>query len=81
MKGLDGGRLSIASCSIGAAHASLDATVDYVKERKQFGKPLAALQSAQFKLADVRMDCGVWPAFIDQVAHTRHRLCKLRPSL
>ena len=44
MKGLDGGRLNIASCSLGGATASLNQAIDYVKIRKQFGKPLADLQ-------------------------------------
>jgi alkylation response protein AidB-like acyl-CoA dehydrogenase len=53
MKGLDGGRLAIGACSIGAAKACYDASLDHVKVRSQFGKPLAANQSIQFKLADM----------------------------
>lgn len=41
LAGLDGGRLNIASCSLGGAAASLDIAKDYIKGRKQFGKPLA----------------------------------------
>jgi alkylation response protein AidB-like acyl-CoA dehydrogenase len=53
MKGLDGGRLNIGACSIGGARACLDATRDYLKERKQFGQPLADFQALQFRLADM----------------------------
>ncbi|MTI09665.1 acyl-CoA dehydrogenase family protein [Curvivirga aplysinae] len=53
MAGLDGGRLNIAACSIGAARASITATIQYMNERKQFGKPLAAFQALQFRLADM----------------------------
>ena len=51
MRGLDGGRLSIASCSIGAARASFDLARRHVRDRVQFGKPLAAQQNVQFQLA------------------------------
>jgi alkylation response protein AidB-like acyl-CoA dehydrogenase len=53
MKGLDGGRINIATTSLGGAQACLDATIEYVKTRKQFGKPLAAFQNTQFKLAEL----------------------------
>jgi alkylation response protein AidB-like acyl-CoA dehydrogenase len=54
MKGLDGGRINIATCSVGAAQACLDITQKYVKERVQFGKAISAFQSIQFKLADMQ---------------------------
>ena len=53
MKGLDGGRINIATCSIGTAQAALERATEYMNERKQFGKPLAAFQALQFKLADM----------------------------
>ncbi len=53
MEGLDGGRLGIGACSIGTAQAALDASVAYVKERKQFGSRIADFQVTQFKLADM----------------------------
>jgi alkylation response protein AidB-like acyl-CoA dehydrogenase len=53
MSGLDGGRINIAACSLGAARASLEAATDYVQNRSQFGAPLSALQTVQFKLADM----------------------------
>lgn len=53
MKGLDGGRINIATCSVGTAQAALERSIAYMNERKQFGKPLAAFQALQFKLADM----------------------------
>jgi len=52
MAGLDGGRLNIGACSIGGAQFCLDRTVDYMKERKQFGTRLADFQALQFRIAD-----------------------------
>ncbi len=53
MKGLDGGRINIATCSVGTAQAALDTTANYLNERKQFGKSLAQFQALQFRLADM----------------------------
>lgn len=53
MKTLDGGRIGIASQALGISQGALDETVKYVKERKQFGKPLAKMQNTQFQLADL----------------------------
>lgn len=53
MMGLDGGRINIAVCSVGTAQAALNTAKDYMQERTQFGKPLAAFQALQFKLADM----------------------------
>jgi len=53
MKGLDGGRINIASCSIGAAQACLNHSQAYMLERQQFGQTLASFQALQFKLADM----------------------------
>ncbi|WP_298982477.1 isobutyryl-CoA dehydrogenase [uncultured Roseibium sp.] len=53
MSALDGGRLNIGACSLGSAQACLDLAVNYMKERKQFGKPLAEFQALQFRLADM----------------------------
>ncbi len=52
MAGLDGGRLNIAACSLGGAQFCLDRTVDYMKERRQFGSRLADFQALQFRIAD-----------------------------
>ena len=53
MKGLDGGRINIATCSIGAAQGALGHAQQYMQDRKQFGKPIASFQALQFKLADM----------------------------
>jgi len=53
MAGLDGGRLNIGACSLGAAQSCLERSVAYLKERKQFGKALAEFQALQFRLADM----------------------------
>ncbi|MEO0391924.1 MAG: isobutyryl-CoA dehydrogenase [Pseudomonadota bacterium] len=53
MKGLDGGRLNIAACSMGGAQKCLDLAINYAQERSQFGKKIAEFQSLQFKLADM----------------------------
>ena len=52
MAGLDGGRLNISACSIGGAQFCLDRTIEYMKERKQFGSRLADFQALQFRVAD-----------------------------
>ncbi len=52
MAGLDGGRLNIGACSLGGAQFCLDRTIDYMKERKQFGSHLADFQALQFRIAD-----------------------------
>ena len=53
MKGLDGGRINIGTCSVGAAQGAYDAARQYMQERHQFGRPLADFQALQFKLADM----------------------------
>ena len=53
MKGLDGGRINIATCSVGAAQGALQQAQRYMQERKQFGKAIASFQALQFKLADM----------------------------
>ncbi|MGD8306161.1 MAG: acyl-CoA dehydrogenase family protein [Ignavibacteria bacterium] len=54
MKILEGGRISIASLSVGLAQGCLDESIKYSSEREQFGKPLSAFQATQFKLADIQ---------------------------
>ena len=56
MQGLDGGRVNIASCSLGAARFCIDRSISYVNERKQFGKHLKEFQNIQFKIADMITD-------------------------
>ena len=53
MHTLDGGRIGIAAQALGLAEGALQATIDYVKERKQFGRSIAQFQNTQFQLADM----------------------------
>jgi alkylation response protein AidB-like acyl-CoA dehydrogenase len=53
MRVLDGGRISIAALSLGIARGALEASLHYVKERRQFGKAIAEFQGVQWKLADM----------------------------
>ena len=55
MAGLDGGRLNIAACSIGAAQSALEQTLAYMSERKAFGKSIDQFQGLQFRLADMEI--------------------------
>lgn len=69
MTGLDGGRINIASCSLGAAQAALEQSLRYVEERKQFGKPLAEFQALQFRLADMLTDLVASRQMVRLAAH------------
>jgi len=53
MEGLDGGRINIATCSVGTAQQALEEAAAYVQEREQFGQSIATFQATQFKLADM----------------------------
>jgi alkylation response protein AidB-like acyl-CoA dehydrogenase len=59
MAGLDGGRLNIAACSLGGAQFCLERTLDYMRERKQFGTRLADFQALQFRVADYATELEV----------------------
>ena len=56
MKGLDGGRINIASCSLGGAAFCLEAAKKYLNTRSQFGQKLSDFQYLQFKFADMASD-------------------------
>ncbi len=56
MKGLDGGRINIGACSLGAARAALNEATEHMQVRKQFGRPLTEFQALQFKIADMATD-------------------------
>ena len=73
MQNLQQERLCIAVSSIASCRRALDDTVQYVKERKAFGKPIAGFQNTQFKLAEMATEVEVGQAFIDRllVAHVR----------
>lgn len=68
MKGLDGGRLNIAACSLGAAQAALTQTLTYMNERKAFGKSLDQFQALQFRLADLEIELQAARVFLRQAA-------------
>jgi alkylation response protein AidB-like acyl-CoA dehydrogenase len=68
MAGLDGGRLNIGACSIGAAQAALDLTLGYMRERKAFGKPIDQFQALQFRLADMEIELEAARTFLRQAA-------------
>ena len=53
MHTLDGGRIGIAAQALGLAEGALETTIEYVKERKQFGKSIGSFQNTQFQLADM----------------------------
>jgi len=68
MAGLDGGRLNIAACSMGAAQAGLTQTLQYMRERHAFGKPIDQFQGLQFRLADLETDLQAARVFLRQAA-------------
>ncbi len=68
MKGLDGGRLNISSCSLGGAQAALTATLQYMGERKAFGKTIDQFQALQFRLADMEIELQAARIFLHQAA-------------
>jgi alkylation response protein AidB-like acyl-CoA dehydrogenase len=68
MAGLDGGRLNIAACSLGAAQAALDATLAYMGERRAFGQRLSDFQALQFRLADMEIELQAARVFLRQAA-------------
>ena len=66
MKVLDGGRISIAALGLGIAKGAYEASVQYAKERHQFGKPIAEFQGIAFKLADMATEIRAAELLIDQ---------------
>ncbi|WP_420002966.1 acyl-CoA dehydrogenase family protein [Arenibacterium sp. LLYu02] len=68
MKGLDGGRLNIAACSLGAAQTGLNMTLRYMSERQAFGKSIDQFQGLQFRLADMEIEMQAARTFLRQAA-------------
>ncbi len=68
MAGLDGGRLNIAACSLGAAQQAMDLTLAYMAERRAFGQSLDQFQALQFRLADMEIDLQAARVFLRQAA-------------
>ncbi|MCL4141241.1 UNVERIFIED_CONTAM: hypothetical protein GTU68_043234 [Idotea baltica] len=84
MSGLNGGRINIAACSLGGAQAALDATIEYMRDRKAFGKALIDQPTLQFRLADMATRIEVarsilWraAASLDAKAHDATTLCAM----
>ena len=68
MAGLDGGRLNIAACSLGAAQQAINQTLAYMRERKAFGKPIDQFQALQFRLADLEIELQAARTLLRQAA-------------
>ncbi|MEZ5674393.1 MAG: acyl-CoA dehydrogenase family protein [Thalassovita sp.] len=68
MMGLDGGRLNISACSLGAAQSALNKTLQYMGERKAFGKTIDQFQALQFRLADMEIELQAARTFLRQAA-------------
>jgi alkylation response protein AidB-like acyl-CoA dehydrogenase len=68
MAGLDGGRLNISACSLGGAQAALDKSLQYMSERKAFGKRLDEFQALQFRLADMAIELEAARTFLWRAA-------------
>ncbi|WP_299730949.1 acyl-CoA dehydrogenase family protein [uncultured Tateyamaria sp.] len=68
MMGLDGGRLNIAACSLGAAQTALKSTLAYMGERKAFGQPIDQFQGLQWRLADMEIELQAARTFLRQAA-------------
>ena len=70
MKALDGGRINIATCSVGGAQFCVDAALEYAKERKQFGKSISDFQYTQFKLADMAIGVDASRLMVERAARS-----------
>ena len=69
MAGLDGGRINIASCSLGGAQLALDAAKAHLETRRQFGKPLKEFQGLQWRLADMATELDAARLMVRRAAH------------
>jgi alkylation response protein AidB-like acyl-CoA dehydrogenase len=73
MKVLDGGRISIAALGLGIAKGAYEASVQYSKERYQFGKPISEFQAISFKLADMATEIMAAELLVDQACDLKIR--------
>lgn len=73
MSALDGGRIGIAAQALGIAEAAIEASIEYSKQRSQFGKPVSALQGIQWYLADMATRTEAAKLLILQAADMRSR--------
>ena len=72
MKILDGGRISIGALSLGIAKGALNASIQYAKEREQFGKPIAKFQAISFKLADMATEIEAAEMLLYEAAYLKN---------
>ena len=72
MKILDGGRISIGALSLGIAKGALNASIEYAKEREQFGKPIAKFQAISFKLADMATEIEAAEMLLYKAAYLKN---------
>jgi alkylation response protein AidB-like acyl-CoA dehydrogenase len=73
MRVLDGGRISIAALSLGIAKGAYEASLEYSKERFQFGKPISDFQAISFKLADMATEIEAAELLVDQACDLKSR--------
>jgi alkylation response protein AidB-like acyl-CoA dehydrogenase len=73
MKVLDGGRISIAALGLGMAKGAYEASVEYAKQRHQFGKPIAEFQGIAFKLADMATEIKAAELLVNQACDLKNR--------
>lgn len=73
MVALDGGRIGIAAQAVGISEAAIDASVEYSKQRTQFGKPISAIQGVQWYLADMATRTEAARLLVLQAADMRSR--------
>jgi alkylation response protein AidB-like acyl-CoA dehydrogenase len=73
MKVLDGGRISIAALGLGIAKGAYEASLEYSKERYQFGKPISDFQAISFKLADMATEIKAAELLIDHACDLKNR--------
>ncbi len=71
MKTLDGGRIGIAAQALGIAEGAIDETVQYTKERKQFGRRISQFQNTQFQLADMKTKTEAAKLLVYRAAYTK----------
>lgn len=73
MQVLDGGRISIAALSCGVARGAYEASLQYAKEREQFGKPISQFQAIAFKLADMATEVEAAELLTHQAADLKNK--------
>ena len=76
MHTLDGGRIGIAAQALGIGEGALERTIEYVKERKQFGRPISAFQNTQFQLADMATKAQAAQYMVYKAACTKDQYTK-----